>query len=390
LIGLVKLLGLKRRCPMRFLAIIWKNLAGRPLRSALTVLGLAIAVAAIVALIGMSQGFERSFLKLYNTRGGDLVVQHKGGVMQLSSGVDERLGERIKNLPGTGRVIGSLMDVVALEQFDLFAVIVSGWPVDSPVLADVKMISGRRLREGDHKRVMLGRVLAGNIGRHVGDRIEIYAEPMEIVGIFESFSVYENGAIFTLLDELQALMDRPRQVTGFLVQAKPAGDPKAVDDLQRQIAGLDPNIAVDKVPEFIHNVSQIRVARAGAWIASAIAVAVGVIGMLNTMTMSVFERSSEIGTLRALGWPKRRVMVMVLCESALLSCAAAAAGIMVGIVALRALTFWPTVAGFVEGGVPPSVAIEGLFGALLIGALGAAYPAYWAARLWPVEAMRQR
>jgi len=375
---------------MRLVTIAWKNLAGRPLRSSLTVTGLAIAVAAVVGLIGVSQGFERSFLDLYNQRGGDLVVQHAGGVMQLSSSIDQNLGPRIQSLHGVRQVIGGLADVVALEQFDLFAVIVNGWDPDSRVLADATIVSGRRLYPGDRGRVMIGKLLADNIGRHVGDKVEIYAEQFEIIGIFESFSVYDSGAIFMLLDELQRLMDRPGQVTAYLVQATGSDDPQAVDELKKRIESLGPNISAVKVPEFIHNYAHIRVVRASAWITSTIAVTIGVIGMLNTMIMSVFERASEIGTLRAIGWRKSRVMWMVLCESALLSACAAVVGISLGILTVRVLPYWPTVAGFVEGSTAGSVIIGGFTAALLIGMLGAAFPAYWAAQLEPVEAMRRK
>jgi putative ABC transport system permease protein len=375
---------------MRFVTIAWKNLAGRPLRSSLTVMGLAIAVAAAVCLIGVSQGFERSFLNLYNQRGGDLVVQHAGGVMQLSSSIDQSLGPRIQSLPGVRQVIGGLADLVALEQFDLFAVIVNGWDPDSRVLTDVTIVSGRRLYRGDRGRVMIGKLLADNTGRHVGDKIEIYAEQFEIIGIFESFSIYDSGAIFMLLDELQRLMDRPGQVTGYLVQAARSDNPQAVDELKKRIESLGPHISAVTVPEFIHNYAHIRVVRASAWITSTIAVAIGVIGMLNTMIMSVFERTREIGTLRAIGWRKSRVMWMVFCESALLSTSAAVVGVTLAILAVRVLRYWPPVAGFVEGNIPVSVIIGAFTAALLIGMLGAAFPAYRAAQHWPVEAMRHK
>ena len=208
------------------------------------------------------------------------------------------------------------MDIVALERFDMFAVIVNGWRADCPVLDQVTIVEGRRLQPGDRGRVMLGKVLADNIGKHVGDTIEFYAEQFEIVGIFDSFSVYETGAIFVLLDELQRLMDRPRKVTGYVVQATRPGDAAAVEELRKCINGLDPNIRAVAVSEFVRNISQIRVIRAATWVTSVIAVAIGIVGVLNTMITSVFERTSEIGTLRAIGWHKRRVMSMVIVEVA--------------------------------------------------------------------------
>jgi putative ABC transport system permease protein len=373
---------------VRLLTIAQKDLTRRKLRSTLAILGLAIAVATVVALMGVANGLERSFLDLYNQRGADLVVQHKGGTMQLNSGIEEDLGPRIEKLPGAGQVIGGLMDVVAMEQFDLFAVIVNGWAPDCVVLDRVTIMSGRRLEAGDTGRVMLGQVLAGNIGKRVGDTLEMYGEPQEIVGIFDSFSVYEAGGIFMLLTDMQRLMDRPKQVTGYVVQAEPKGDPQAITRLANEIDALSPTIHAEPVPTFVHNISQIRVVRAGAWATSAIAVTVGVIGVLNTMMMSVFERAREIGTLRALGWRKGRVMFLVLLESLLLCAVGAVAGVALGVATMHVLGYWPKLAGFVEGGPPMRVVVESCLMAVAIGTLGAAYPACWAANLRPVDALR--
>jgi putative ABC transport system permease protein len=374
---------------MRLWEVAWKNLVRRPWRSTLTALGLSVAVGTVVALMGVSQRLEQSFLHLYNRRGADLVVQHAGGMVQLNSGVNENLQERIGRLPGAGQVIGGLMDVVALERFDMFAVIVNGWRADCPVLGQITIIEGRCLQPGDRCRIMLGSVLAGNIGKQVGDTIEFYAEPFEIIGIFESFSVYEAGAIFMLLGELQRLMDRPGKVTGFVVQATRPGDAAAVEELRQRINRLDPNIRAVPVSEFVRNISQIRVIRAASWVVSVIAVAIGIVGVLNTMITSVFERASEIGTLRAIGWRKRRVMSMVILEALLLSVLAAIIGGALGAGAVRLLGCLPQLAGFVDGWPPAAVFAQGALLAVIVGILGAMYPAVWAANLWPVQALRR-
>ncbi len=374
---------------MRLWGLAWKNLVRRPWRSVLTVLGLSVAIAAVVALIGVSQRLERSFLHLYNRRGADLVVQHAGGMMQLNSGIDEDLHERIGAQPGVGQVIGGLMDVVALERYDMFAVIVNGWRADCPVLDQVTIVEGRRLQTGDRSRVMLGKVLARNVGKHVGDTIEFYAEEFEIVGIFDSFSVYEAGAIFVLLNELQRLMDRPHKVTGYVVQATRPGDAAAVEELRKRIDGLDPHIRAVAVSEFVRNISQIRVIRAASWVTSVIAIAIGIVGVLNTMISSVFERASEIGTLRAIGWHKRRVMSMVIIEALLLSSVAAIVGAALGGVTVRLLGCLPQLAGFLDGWPPAAVLAQGALLAIVVGVLGALYPAVWAANLRPLQALRR-
>src|SRR5688500_9835957 len=118
---------------MTFLAFIRKNLLERRARSLLTISGLAVAVTTIVALVGVSWRFEEMFLEHYGGSGSGFVVQRRGGTQRLNSGLDEKLGDRLKQLPNAARVIGTLMDVVALEQHRMYAVIVNGWPHDSLV-----------------------------------------------------------------------------------------------------------------------------------------------------------------------------------------------------------------------------------------------------------------
>lgn len=373
---------------MRRVTVAWKNLRRRPARSLLTVTGLAVAVAAVVSLVGVAESFESSFLSLYTRRGGDLVVQRRGGTVQLSKGVPLSLGERIRRLPGAGQVIGGLMDMVAFEDHDLFMVIVNGWEPDCPVLDRVTLAAGRRLRAGDKNCVMLGRILAANLGKKPGDVVEVYSQPFRVVGVFESFSVYENGAVFMLLDDLQRQMDRPGQMTGFIVQANPPGDKAATTALARRIEALDPQVAAVPCAEFVSSLNQMRVTRTMAWLIAAIACVIGSVGVLNTMAMSVFERRSEIGTLRAMGWRTSRVIRLILSESLLLAAAGAAAGVVVGLAGLAILSHWHVTSGLVQGDVSYRAIGEGILTAAAMAVAGAAYPAFRIARVPPVESLR--
>jgi len=374
---------------MRCLTIAAKNLRRRPVRSLLTAAGLAAAVAAIVALVGVAESFESSFLSLYTQRGADLVVQRRGGAVQLSKGVSLKLGQQIRALPGAGPVIGGLMDMVAFEDHDLFMVIVNGWEPECPVLDRVKIKDGRRLQAGDKNCVMLGRILAANLGKKAGDTVEVYAQPFRVVGVFESFSVYENGAVFMLLGDLQRQMDRAGQVTGYIVQADPPGDPRAIRALQSQIEGLDPEIAATPCAEFVGSLNQMRVTRVMSWVISAVACLMGAFGILNTMAMSVFERRCEIGAFRAMGWRTWRVVVLIVEESLLLAGAGSVVGVAGGFFAIFALAHWHVTSGLVQGDLPLQAVFEGIAMAVVMAIVGAAYPALRFARLAPVEALRE-
>lgn len=380
---------------MPFYQFILKNVLQRKARSALTVIGVAIAVTAVVALVGIADGFQRSFRELYETRGVDLMVVRAGSSERLSSSIPQQVGEQIRSLSGVRDVSPGLMDVVSFEEANLTSVALQGWAPDSFLFSGLKMLSGRSLRKGDDRGAMLGMVLAKNLGKQTGDTLEIAGRPFTIVGIYESFNVLENGSAVLLLHSLQTIMDRPDQVTGFQVVLDGASNKKdLLERVRRDINALRSSSGqswgIEAIPteDYVKSTSQIRMTQAMAWTTSVIALLIGAIGVLNTMIMSVLERTREIGILRAIGWRKSRVVRLILYESLLLSVIGAAAGILAAVALTRALSWWPLVSGLIKGDVAPVVMIQGFFIALAVGLIGGAYPAYRGAHLLPTEALR--
>ena len=201
------------------------------------------------------------------------------------------------------------------------------------------------------------------------------ASRFRVVGVFESFSVYENGAVFMLLDDLAAANGPPGQVTGYIVQANPPGDPRAIDALRTKIEALDPEIAATPCAEFVGSLNQMRVTRVMSWVISAVACLMGAFGILNTMAMSVFERRCEIGAFRAMGWRTWRVVVLIVEESLLLAAAGSIVGVAGGFLAVFALAHWHVTSGLVQGDLSLRAVCEGVVMAALMAIVGAAYPA---------------
>ncbi len=380
---------------MHFLGFILKNLLRRKFRSALTVGGVAVAIAAVVALVGIARGFETSLVELYQTRGVDLVVLRAGSTERLASSLPEKVGDEIRGISGVRSVSPGLMDMVSFEKGQLIGVPLQGWAPGSPLFDDLHVIEGRLLGASDRHAVMLGTVLAKNLGKHAGDRLEVEGQDFEVVGIYQSFSVYENGSAVVLLADLQQLMDRPGQVTGFQVVVEEGPDHAAeVERVRRAIEALTDargrsyRLSAMPVQDYVKNTTQIRMGQAVAWLTSMIALVIGAIGVLNTMIMSVFERTREIGILRAVGWRPWRVVRLVLYESLLLSLVGAALGIGGAVLLVRVFSGMPAVAGLVRPDVAPAVLLQGLVIALAVGLIGGAYPALRGARLLPTEALR--
>ena len=376
---------------MHFFSLLLKNLLRRPLRSILTMAGLAVAVATMVALVGVATGFERSFLQYYTQRGVDFVVQRTGpGTEPLNDGLPQQLGDQIAKVPGVKQVDARLVDIISFEKYNIIGVLINGWLVDSPLFDRLTVREGRRLIPSESRAVFMGRVLAAHLDKHVGDEIEIYAEPFKIVGIYESPTVFENGGVVVPLAELQRVMHRPNEVTGFSIVAEHGASDAELEAVQKRIEQVQPNLRVTRVADFVHNFTQIRICRATAWATSAIALIIGVIGMLNTMIMSVFERIHEIGLLRAIGWRNTRIARMVMGESILLSIGGAIVGSCIGAALVKVLSRLPNSAGLVAGEVDLLVIAQAFLLALSIGLIGSLYPALWSARLMPTEALRHR
>ncbi len=372
---------------MSLIALIAKNVLNRPVRTGLTAFGLSIAISAVIILVGISWNFERSFMAIYRSKRIDLIVVHAGSSNQLSSSLDVRLADRLKQVEGVADVAPTLVDTVAFEEQNLASVLVNGWLADSLLFRGIRILEGRALKPGDQRSALLGRVLAINLNKKVGDRLNVSGETFEVVGIFESESLFENGALVIPQETLQKMMGREGQATGFVITAKDS-DREYVDSLRKRIEAAIPNVAATPARDYVIGDTQIRLAKAMSWTTGAVALILGAVGMLNTMLMSIFERTREIGILRAVGWRRRRVLTLVMGESLLISLAGTILGSVLAVVGLRAVTLYPSARGFIEPNVPPEVLGLALLMGVGLSLLGGLYPAARAAALDPTEALR--
>jgi putative ABC transport system permease protein len=372
---------------MRFATLVARNLLRRKVRTALTVAGLAIGIASVVALLGIAWGFERSFLKIYESKQIDLVVVRAGVSDRLTSNLDEKVGDELRRIKGVRALARSLMDVVSFEEANLVSVLVNGWEPGSVLFRGIRVLKGRALQEGDTKAAMLGRVLALNLKKNVGDTVDVAGEPFHVVGIFESDSLFENGGLVVPLPELQQMMGRKGYVSGFVIEADEP-DREKVEVLAHQIESQIPGVAAVPARDFVQSDIQIRLVKAMAWATSIIAMVLGSVGVLNTMMMAVFERTSEIGVLRALGWRRPRVLNLILAEAMAVGLVGSALGAGLGVLGVKALVLEPTSSAFISPDLSPAVLGVGLVLGVVLSLLGGLYPAVRAAALNPTEALR--
>jgi len=373
---------------MHFLTIVFKNTIRRPLRSALTVIAIAVAVGTVDALVGVASGFERTFLNLYKGVGVDLIVVRAGAKQRLNSTIEESLGDKMRQIPGIAEAIPGLADVVSFEESGLFGVLVQGLVPETKIFEHLTIVSGRPLRRDDGKAALIGTVLAKNLDKKVGDILPLFDDQFRILGIYRSSNVFEEGAIAIPLAELQRLMERQGQVTGFSVIMKKPSDKATIDRARKEIESLAPGLTALPTDEHVKSVTEIQLAKAMAWLTSAVALLIGGFGMMNTMIMAVHERTKEIGIMRAIGWGRGRIVRMILLESLVIGVVGAIVGGIGASILVRLLTRVPTVSGLIDGRIEPRFFLYGLLLALAVGLIGGLLPAYRASRLLPTVALR--
>ncbi len=375
---------------MHFSTLTLRNTRRRPLRSCLTLVAVALAVGSVVALVGISTGFKQTFLEFYEGVGIDLLVVRTGSARRLTSTIDESLTEKIRALPGVKEVIPGLADVVSFPDEGLYVVPISGLVPETRVFESMKLVSGRMLTLADGKAVILGLTLADSLGKTTGDRLEVVeGNEFEIVGVYDGFNVIQNGSMVMSVKELQQLMGRQGQVSGISIVVEDASDKDLLDRISQQVEAMESGLTVRPTREHVESLSEIQIAIAMSWLTSSVAILIGTVGMLNTMFMSIQDRTLEIGLLRAVGWSRIRVVSMILSEAVFLSTLGACLGIAAAFLLVKLLTRMPAVNGLIEGQISATVVGQGFMIAILVGFLGGLFPAMAASRLSPNEALRR-
>ena len=283
-----------------------------------------------------------------------------------------------------------LLDVVTLDHLGPVGVVVQGLQLTPRIEQDRRLTAGRWMTSDARREVMLGRILAAKLAKGVGDDLEIYEnERCTVVGVYDGGNIFENGAMIVPLAELQRMLDQQGLVTAFNISVDQATNKDVVNQVVAAINGLDAGLSAMATESYVATDTKIQIANAMAWSVSTIALAIGAIGMLNTMMISVFERTNEIGILRAIGWRRSRIVRLIVAESSLLCLTGGVLGTLLALAMTALLSRAPATAGLVSPSVGLPVIGQGVAIALLIGLLGALYPAFRAAQLQPTVALRQ-
>ena len=370
----------------------------RRLRAALSAVGIAIGIASMVAVFGVSESSKADLVSTLDRLGTNLLqVQAGQGLFREGGEIPEEAGEMtgriapVQQVATVGSVSANVLrsDLVPADQ-------TGGITVESadPELLETlggEMAVGTFLDDAtsDYPVVVLGSVAAERLGiSRVGVLVWLGDRWFTVGGILEPLELAPDLDRSALIgrDVAESLFEASSSPSTIYVRTSP----ETIDD----VTSVLPATVSPEYPEEVEvsrpsDALEARAAVNDTFTAlfvglGAVALLVGGVGIANVMVISVLERRSEIGLRRALGATRRHIWGQFLTESIVLGALGGLAGIVLGVLVTVG---YATTRGW-EAAVPPYALAGGLAAAVLIGAVAGLYPALRAARLTPTEALR--
>lgn len=374
------------------------GLRARPLRVLLSALGIAIGIAAMVAVVGISTSSRAELDRLLDTLGTNLLTAGPGSTMfgedatlpPDSTAMVERIGP-VQTVSAVGRIADAKVyrndRIPAAESGGIATLAVQ---TDLPATVSAELADGTWLNAATSRypAVVLGSKAAERLGIGApGGQIWLADRWFTVVGILQPVPLAPELDLGALVgwDAGAQYLDFDGNPTTVYTRT----DPDAVEAVRAVLAATanpeqPDEVQVSRPSDALAAQSAADDAFTGLLLGlGAVALLVGGIGVANTMVISVLERRAEIGLRRSLGATRGQVRLQFLTESLLLSLLGGAAGVLlgVGVTAVYATTQgWPTV-------VPLWVLAGGVGATVLIGGCAGLYPAIRAARLSPTEAL---
>lgn len=374
---------------MNYFKLIFKNPFRNKTRSFLAIVGIAIGIATIVALGLITASLEDSTETTLKEGSAEITVTKIGSTMGSSSGnLNESYVDKLSEIDGVEKTAGLLdskiIDTTSDRESSRYGYSLYGAKRDDLNIVGINNVNGSLYNE-EEDELIVGKNLADEENYTIGDTIDVYGNDFKITGIYETGSIFYDSALFTGLSRLQNLTDNEGEISSVSVKIKKDANLTAVNDnIKDKYNDTLNTITTEEMSKTIEDT--LGMINSATTAIEALAIIIGGLGVINTMMMTVFERTREIGVLKSVGWTKKRILAMIMGESIVLTILSGIIGSVLGVVAVVLLLK-------VNGGdmtliFDINIFIKAFAVALTVGILGGLYPAIKASRLSPTEALR--
>jgi putative ABC transport system permease protein len=391
---------------MNITSIAYKNLKRKRIRSFLTIGGVAIAVAVLVSLIGFDKGYQQSLASNVDKMGYQLLVTAKGcpyeaatlmlkgggGLRYMEQDIYNqiRLDSRIEKI--TPQLVSTVYDPDRLDGrggFTMYMGITDSYLDLKPWS---KFKAGGWFSSDTAEEAIMGYEAAEVEQRLVGDKIFIpkINKTLKVVGIFERTGTQDDGVIFLPLKTTQQIFSLPNKLTGVGIKLN---DIRKISEFEEDMynkPGIQ-TISMAQVKGTILNL--ISSAKVLANSVAVIAIFIAVIGVVNTILMSVFERTREIGVMKAMGASAADIFKLIWTETILVCTTGGVLGCIFALlgssivehIIKEILPYAPTGRLVL---IRLNLLLAAFAGAIILGIISGIYPAWRASSMRPIEAIK--
>ena len=377
----------------------FKNLIRRPTRTVLTVLGVAIAIAVLYSLFEFQQGYQARMKGELGALGAHIMVVPKGcpyeaATIALHGGkwpryMDEGLLDKVKADPGVAEAAGVIMDAVFPAGGK--SVIMLGIDEDYMKLRPAWKLRGAWFTADSS--VILGSSVAEDSKLEPGD---LWTLPdknvtLRVSAVLSRTNTQDDGFVFMPRKMLQKISGLEGKLVLILIKARKVDQ---TEDLVASLKASEVDMNVFPLSELLGTISALM-ASTRVFVSAVILIAIilGGVGVLNTVLMAVFERTREIGMMKAMGGSRSDVFRLVWAETILTTVLGGVVGVGLALISSR------LVEAIIRGMIPyapkgsligfsPTTMLFCVGLSLLLGLLAGFYPAFRAASIKPIEAIK--
>jgi len=366
------------------LSMALRNISRRGLRNALTVTGLAIFVLIFILVSSLTLTMQKGLADSLSDLGGEIIVWDENVFVPFLSTIPENYTKEIEKMEFVKDVVPQITGISRVDSEDLRLTLGIN-PLDIPLLYTYTMVEGVMISSNE-SMVVVGYLFSDFLGKHVGDNLTINGHILQVIGIYETDTWIDNAVIvpYVTAQEIFSLNGR----TSIIMLT--VSDPVRIDSVISEIKKEIPDVGVYKSQEAIARLAPL--VNSITWISFAlftIAATACFLGITNVVMTGIFERTREIGILKALGAKGTDVIKMIIYESAVLGTLGGVLGCSASLILLLHGLLIPITSTTSIGiTIFFEVFLHGLVFSIAISILAALYPAWKAVRVRPNEVLR--
>jgi putative ABC transport system permease protein len=366
-----------------FLRLIVTNLRRHRIRSFISVAGVGFSVAAMLTVVTILQGAIGMFSGILSSDS-EIIVFERNVSDLFFSNVPAAALEEISTWPMVAHADPVLFGIVSGAGHPIITCF--GVTAADARIRKATWIAGDKLAFAQRSDgVVLGERAAEFLGAKLDDQVPIGHGVFRVIGILKTANGFEDGGVFMPLSSAQSFFHKEGVSSVITVKLRNNNDAASFTSM---VKARFTSLTALEDAEFTRSYSQFRILKATAWAVGGCGLALGGLGVANTMIMSVFARIREIAILRVNGFSRVQIAAIILGESAVVSLVGALFGLLTGTCVLFILKQVPALHGYVDATIQPEVMLIVILLALITGIAGALYPAAYAMRIRAVEALR--